>query len=132
MAYGTMKFEWKLDTDNCAKLFIYINDSLVAKMAYGTGVNSNIAMENHNHDASYIARDSSISKLYLTPILTNYAMLTAIINGTSYGIPISGETNTGYVEHIAVVYRNNKRQLRIIWRQDGKEYISYLNFDESP
>lgn len=84
----------------------------------------------HNHDTSYVARDGSVSKLFLTNKITNWAMLTAIINGSNYAIPISGSTDTGYIEHIGMVWRNNKRQLRICWRQDGAEYINYLNVDE--
>ena len=84
----------------------------------------------HNHDSAYVARDDSVSKLFLTDRITNWAMLTAVIDGTNYAIPFSGDTNTGYITHIGMMWRNSKRQLRVCWRQDGSEYISYFNVDE--
>lgn len=85
---------------------------------------------NHNHDNAYIARDASVSRLFLIEKIKNWGMLMTTIDGTDYSIPFSGEAGTGYISHIGMVWRKNKRQLRVCWRQDGAEYISYFNVDE--
>ena len=38
LADGTLIFKWLADTDGYAKLFIYINGTLVAKIKQGTGM----------------------------------------------------------------------------------------------
>lgn len=110
---------------------VYVNSPNNGCVGYLSNLLADKAALTHNHSAQYLTRDTAVAGFYLTPMISNYGMLTANINGSAFGVPITGETNTGYVRHMAVVWRNNERQLRIIWSQDGAEYISYLKFDES-
>lgn len=58
-------------------------------------------------------------------------MLTVVINGLNYAIPISGVIDSaGWIETMGMAWHNSKRQLCICWRQDGREYTSYLDVDE--